>query len=126
MDSHETFYAQLENDPGNEIIKNDNIRAEELKEGYDTVYNYSYGNEDILGATINITHKKKSDEYVIIFTQESFFEKSFSKIEPSGLVKLMDSSITNTIDDLGIITRTYTLKIEEIFHLLPEKLFVIK
>ena len=87
------------------------------------VYYYSWGDEDILGARIEIM-KDQNDIYTIRFEQEGFESKLFSNIKIKG--NIIDKTDNSVEGEYGIRKRTILIKFRAILNPKPEDLFEIE
>lgn len=92
------------------------------------IYDYSYGDECILGSHI-IIYKKKHDIYIITFTQSSFFPKKFRDM--CSTHKILDKNVMHkkeiygSTEDDYIDVREIKMTIKAHCNPAPETLFYV-
>lgn len=69
------------------------------------IYFHSYGNEEVLGSTIQIISKK--DTYEISLHQESFYITSFKDLSTLFIKAIISKEVNNSIEEVSEILNIY-------------------
>jgi hypothetical protein len=101
-----------------------------MTEPWNLMYDYSYGNEEIHGATIKVERYKDSELYKITFEQITDNDDYFGDLKPGVGANVVDKSVTTVLDDpMGnesLKKRTIILKVKCHCNPPPEKTFILE
>ncbi len=86
-------------------------------------YNYSWGNEDVLSASITVIQTGNADVYEIVLVQEGFRPESFQSIKSE--YNILSCNVTERVrkDHDGMIESRMHLIVKSVCNPKPETLF---
>lgn len=87
-----------------------------------TIYDYSWGDEDILGSYLIIKRDQHNDEYLIHFEQHGFCKRLFKDVELKGGT-LIKKAVNDREDEVGMDVKIIEIHAKMVCNPKPEDIF---